>query len=151
MDYIYSLPIWKNVKRRVAKKYLKRYASDWMLDPRAKVFANLKPGDIVNTCSGFNNKIKQIIPYYFAVGKGQVLFSIDLVMEKGSVCDAQMCGVEPARSREDIEAEMLQFYKQILKEERFFSPKDKEITEKNLAILESGGHIADENGMRLKV
>ena len=106
---ILNCPLWYGkIRRRVAKKHLPKCFRDkfWVAS-----LANLKEGDMINDCSGYNVKIFKIEPIYKRVGKnGQVLVDIDItVNEWGGSCSLRSCGIIPALSREMIVQRMKKF------------------------------------------
>jgi hypothetical protein len=93
-----GFPLYRNMKRRVAKKHL-LFKDDWDV---LATMANTKPGDLIRDCSGFNVRIAKLFPMYRTVGNGQYLVDIDIENDKGGSCSFLHCGVEPAWSRADI-------------------------------------------------
>lgn len=99
----FGFPAWKHCRSKVAKKYINSYNRNmlerwWEMD-------NLRIGDLINTCSGLNGRVVKAKPIYDRIGKkAEVLFDIEFVCEGGECCSVYYCGVEPAKTKEEIEA-----------------------------------------------
>lgn len=107
-------PLWVGLKKRFAKKRRRGVFREWKF---LKLMESVKVGDFVLTCSLFNAKIVSIDPVYRDIGRGgrlidpeesegvechgNLLVDIDIETDGGG-CSFYNCGVEPARSREDI-------------------------------------------------
>lgn len=95
---LFDCPLYVNMKRRVAKKYLNRWMRQHFSSDSKRMWnwiaamENVKEGDLVHTCSGFNGKIIEITPQYRSVGNGAVLVDVDLWTTTGG-CSALCCGV----------------------------------------------------------
>lgn len=149
---LYGYPIWfGRVKRRVAKKRLKRWRNSWMLSRAVQQGCQLSIGDMVNDCTGRNGKILETDAYYRRVSFGWVLFDIDF-QTSNTGCSLRNCGVEPALTREQIEARMADYIREWVLSEPgriWFGDEWQTKTEGSreiLAVLESGGHVCDETG-----
>lgn len=93
---IIGRPLWfGKIKRRVAKKHLS-------VSLRNSSLANVKRGDLIFSCTGFNVRVAETRPYYKRVGKGFVLTDIEITTDSGGLCSLIHCGVEAPHSREDI-------------------------------------------------
>ena len=165
---IFGLPIWKGkIKKRVAKKRLRRYRHQWFFDKRTqKEFAHLGVGDFINDCSNLNRKIVNIFPTYrrIGIGRGSILLDVDFETHLGGNCSLCHCGVEPKVSREEIERRSLEFSKAWALDDsgepgtaKYWFGEDTASYEKAVdyakrlvAQIESGGHIVDEDGVLLK-
>jgi hypothetical protein len=112
---ILGFPLWRGkIKRRVAKKYLRRFRHEWMLkrDIQAAM-SKLDVGDLINDCTGLNGKILEMDAFYYRIGtgKGAILMDVD-IQTANSGCSLTHCGVEPALPREYIEARKVAFLKE---------------------------------------
>lgn len=156
---IFGYPLWGGkIKRRVAKKYLNRWRLGKLINKLGLKYFDLKEGDLVNDCTGFNGSIIEIEPYYHPVGRAMVMVDVDLTTSNTG-CSLIHCGVCHPLSREEIEKQTLSF----LENWTFGEPGKKwygdldapenreQITQarKKLDILKSGGHITDEQGVLL--
>jgi hypothetical protein len=160
---ILGQPLWYGkVKSRVAKKHLRRSYGAWMFSPEVqKEMSQLNVGDFINDCSGFNRRIKEIQPYYIKVSKGFVLSDIDITNDMGGSCSLRSCGVQGKLSREQIEKDTVRFLRNYTLGDDgkyWFGGEDSEEYKKaaiaaqlKISIIESGGHIADEDGQRLDI
>ena len=91
--------LWKNVSRFAA---LRRFP----MKSRRKLQAgcSLRPGDVANTCSGWNDVIETIEPSYNGMGKrGRVLIDFDIVFKDGSCCSWMHCCSLPRTKEESIQ------------------------------------------------
>ena len=156
---LFGFPIWEGrIKRRVAKKHLRRWGISRFLDPKfLKRYEGYGVGSYINDCTGFNGKILSITPEYrglSGLGGAVILMDLDFQTENTGCC-FRSCGVEPALSREVIEARMLDFTKNWALGEGgktwYGKDYDKEAERARniVSILESGGHVADEFGVLL--
>lgn len=162
---IFGCPLWEGkISRKMAKKYFSRWKYSMMDTYRwqSKVIVNGKPfnetgvGDLINSCSGFNETIAKIIPDYRNFGRGYVLIGIDVVNDRGGYCSIKHCGVEPPWSREMIEKYHVSFLKKyILNQEEPFpisKTRSEEIDKalRQIALIEAGEHICDEQGIKFQ-
>jgi len=157
---ICGYPFWINMKSRVAKKYLNKWSIGRFMKPELQnQFLNLKIGDIVNDCTGFNGRILKITPSYECVGKGRILSGIDFQTENTRCCLIS-CGVEVGVSQSLIEEKYIKYLeKDFFTEENisFYEGKDAgEYSKKHFAmeklrleVLKSGNHITNELGILL--
>lgn len=155
---ILGFPLWKGrIKNRVAKKHLKKLLNGWMLGKYAQQhMAHLKVGDFVNDCSGKNSRIVEMHPIYHRIGKGYGSVLLDVDLQTGNTgCSLTHCGVEPKLPREVIEKRMLQHIKEWTLGEGgqtwYGKDSDKYLqvvdhANKLVLILESGGHVTNEDG-----
>lgn len=98
---VLGCPLWfGRIKNRVAKKHLP--GKIWRDKKFLAMVSDLKEGDLIRDCSSFNVKITKINPLYRQVGKGWVIYDIDITNDKGGSCSFSHCGVEPAWTRKDI-------------------------------------------------
>ena len=74
---ILGFPIYKNLKKRIGEKHSKSYWKKYSKEIYTK-FNNYKQGDILQTCSGLNEKIIEIEPIYYPVGNGFILIDFDI-------------------------------------------------------------------------
>jgi len=116
----------------------------------------LKPGDLINDCSGANVVIREINMEtnsfgrgYYDTSHGWYAYDVEFVDHKGGSCSLMHCGLEDPKSREEVEAGLLEWYQS----EWMTDPTDtKESLTKNqkrIAHLKSGGHVCDERGVIL--
>lgn len=115
INTLFSFPVSKGLKRRIAKKYFNRY---WMYDQDKaakqqymvylKQFEHTKVGDVVNTCSGLNGKIMAVSPNYIAVASGKLLVDVDLRTTVGT-CSFAHCGITPPKTKAEMEANIREY------------------------------------------
>lgn len=148
---LFGFPLWRQLSSRVGKKHL--FRSIRAVVKRAPEFATYQIGSVVNDCSGWNRKVIDLIGSYRAIPhtkNGEVLCDIELKLQGLSdsdvgYCSLAYCGIEPAKSQTSIEQEKMQWYQGGGQE----WIDDKEALQKAVKALQSGLHIADENGFRL--
>ena len=174
---ILGFPIWKgHVKRRVAKKYLTKFHSKWMLHHQNDM-GSIGIGDFINDCTGFNRRIAKMIPEYAIVGNrrmrwcepkretgarsgnGFILIDVDIINDQGGCCSLASCGVKPKLSVEEIESKTLEFIREWTLGDggkTWFGKnsddykKAVESANKIIVQIESGGHITDSDGQMLE-
>lgn len=154
---LFGVPLWfGKVKSKVAKKHLGQGVR-WFWKNRPE-FRAMTIGGVINDCSGLNRTIAAIDPFYVPVGRrgGRVLFDIDFTSTEGAGCSLISCGVEPARSQEQIEKSFIEhmdgwFFGEGGK--TWYSGLDNpehqiEIQRQILKYetVKNGGHIVDEAG-----
>lgn len=154
---LFGFPIWTGkVKRRVAKKYLRRFRREHTLRSEyQRTFSGISVGSYVNDCSGMNGRIVSMTPCYHPVGRGAaVLVDVDF-MTTNTGCSLASCGVEPALSREVIEKSILEHHKEWTlgdggktwygtDTEKY--AKAVEHAQRVISTLENGGHVVSELG-----
>lgn len=90
------MKLYKHTKKRLAKKLL---GDSWK---KMLIASKLKPGDIVHTCKGYNEKIETIEPSFFYFAKGRVTFDFDIETEVGGCCSVRHCITFPVFSKSEI-------------------------------------------------
>lgn len=121
----------------------------------------LKPGDLINDCSGFNVVIHEVEPDYWRSPRrrGWAITNVYFTLDPHGSCSLLHCGVEPARPRDELEAEFLANYghptyvDQLRQWYGDHWPDFNEHTAKlsrQLETLRAGGHILDERGILLR-
>lgn len=163
---IFGFPLWEgNIKNRVATKKMNRYKYS-MLDTYKWRKKNqpdfvLKVGGLINDCSGFNIEIAEILPDYWQV-KGKAAFMLQdftIVSTTGGNCSFKHCGVEMPLSQEEVERRHVNWLKSYFdgghaerwhggQTDKFLAEKEK--ADKEIQLIESGGHITDSRGVRIK-
>lgn len=90
--------LWKGKKRYFSKRYRPARAKKLLIG------LSLKPGDIIHTCFGFNQVIKEILPEANTWTHQDVrnLFDFDITTEDGSSHSWMHC-CGPKTSKEEIE------------------------------------------------
>ena len=106
---LFGCPLYKNMKRRVANKYIKHfwrgrslnsdYWSEW-----SKRIGHLKVGDLFRDCSGANVRITYTEPRYRGIGNGQILVEIDIGTHLGGSCGLFSCGPDVAITQAEAES-----------------------------------------------
>jgi len=120
----------------------------------------LKPGDIINDCTGFNVKIREIELDIRQHGRGWYLMNVDFqVTPYHGFCSLMHCGVEPEVPREKVESDWLSWAEKYLdseqmhhwhgKNKKSFDEEFQKIR-RRIDVLKNGGHITNERGMILK-
>lgn len=151
---LFNCPLWIGLKRRVAKRHLNKTNLLKLWRERTDLH-HLVVGDLINDCTSFNGELLKIEAKYDSVRGGKILHTIHLTTTSGG-CDMFNCGVEKALSREEVEKRHLAQLNYLMEyglEKN--SPgrsgaKARKSVLSDLEILNAGGHIADEQGRRLK-
>jgi hypothetical protein len=96
---LFGAPLYHNMKRRTAKKYIRHFWRHAFTNEKDyhrwfKDMADRGAGQLINGCSGFNERIKEIQSTYYKIGKGDILYEIQIYSESGACCDARHCGVD---------------------------------------------------------
>ncbi|HYX19584.1 MAG TPA: hypothetical protein VFA98_01920 [Thermoanaerobaculia bacterium] len=162
---MFGFPLWRGkIKRRVAKKHLRRVRSAWMLSRRAQsAFAKLGVGDFINDCTGHNGRIASMVPLYVGFPGGAVLADVDF-QTSNTGCSLQSCGVESKLPRAEVERRMLEFARGWTLDEsgepgtaKHWYGEDVEAygraadrARRMIAEIDSGGHVVDEDGQLLE-
>jgi hypothetical protein len=122
--------LFRGVNRRIAKKRLGDAT-------KLNYGINLKPGDLISTCKGYNEIITEITPRWstWKMAKGEVIVDFDIQTETGG-CSLEHCCTVPLETREAIYRKWLD-----QKHELFRS-----YAERIRKVVEAGGHAFDENG-----
>lgn len=87
---------------RLFKKCLGNYYSTLMYG------ASLKPGDLISTCKGYNERVKEVRPRWTKYGnchrlrRGSYVFDFDIETEGGSSCSLFHCCTYPLETKEQI-------------------------------------------------
>jgi hypothetical protein len=120
----------------------------------------LKPGDIINDCTGFNARIIAIHPDIRYTNRGWYIMNFDLdVTPYGGSCSLSHCGIVPAVPRDKVESDWLEWAECYINEgylakwwgnDKKAFEKDRADIQRRIDILKSGGHITNEFGMILK-
>lgn len=102
------MKLWNNTTKRVAKKKINKMRSRWRKLNLAKT---LRSGDIVSTCKGYNERIKEISPEYsrFGLSKGEFVVDFDIITESGGSCSLVHCCTVPAKTKQEVIDYWLQF------------------------------------------
>ena len=137
---------WKGKKRMFKKAYSHRYIYK-ILD-----MMELKVGDLVNKCDGYNGVIKKInkeIGYYSSRKTYKqfypVFCDLDLIFEDGACCSYIHC-CSPKESKEEIEQkakDCIEYYKEN-------GPNEWELYDKESILMAKGLPICDEMGLKIQ-
>lgn len=127
---------------------------------RIKWALSLKPGDMINDCTGFNVKIIKINPDIRYTKSGWYICNVDFdVTPFGGGCSLNHCGIVPPIPREKIESDMLEHLESYISSgtlAEWYGKDTKAFNEalsdcqKKIDTIRSGGHITNEHGMILK-
>ncbi len=90
------MKLWHNSTKRVAKKII---GLNWYKLNQAR---NLKPGDLVSSCRGYNEIIAEIEPIYFRYKSKYLVDDFDLITDSGYSCSILNCCIFPLKTREQI-------------------------------------------------
>lgn len=72
---------------------------------------SVKPGDLINDCSGFNVIVRSVEPDIWETPRGWLIHDVDLFVEPyGGTCSLRHCGVVPAKTVREIEKWFNNFY-----------------------------------------
>jgi hypothetical protein len=99
------MKLYKHVSRFGFLKWVPR-----KLHPGLRWALGLKPGDMINDCSGFNVVIARADPEVYHTNKGWYIYDVIFTNEHGGCCSLRNCGVSPPLSVADIEKYKRQFY-----------------------------------------
>ena len=99
------MKLYKHVNRLRFLKWVPR-----KLHPGLRWALGLKPGDMINDCSGFNVVIARADPEVYHTNKGWYIYDVIFTNEHGGCCSLRNCGVSPPLSVADIEKYKRQFY-----------------------------------------
>lgn len=135
--------------------------------PRIRWALKLKPGELVNDCTGFNRFVIEANPELnFFKHDGWYIYDVDFEVsddkdaKEGGSCSLIHCGVQSALSREACEKHHLDFLNYWMVDSKagaaywggFDNPEFKDQIDccrKKWELLKNGGHISDEQGVRL--
>jgi hypothetical protein len=120
---------------------------------------SLKPGDLINICSGFNVVVKDIEPFALFNGRGYAICDVDITYEPfGGGCSLIHCGVWKPLLRDEIEKRYMDYLKWWVSSPKgaakwygLDNPQYKEEIDKcklTLNMLENNEHICDERGIK---
>jgi hypothetical protein len=138
--------LYRGMSRRQAKKHLG--------DCRKLNFGvNLKPGDLVSSCKGYNERIKEITPVwtghlgrsYSPLPKGRIICDFDIITESGHSCSLIHCCTVPTETREQIN----QFWRECAERQPGHDElhyTDDSYPKRVVKLLDEGGQAFDEDG-----
>lgn len=91
--------LYHNLPWRIAKK--------WLADSRLYKLigaVDLKPGDLISTCKGYNEVIEEIRPEIYQINKGWVVsdFSVQTAGPNGGNCSVLHCCTFPLETKEEV-------------------------------------------------
>lgn len=139
---------------RVSRFKVRRHISR-QFERRIKWALTLKPGDLINDCTMYNVKIKEIEIMRRQTGRGWYISDVYFTADNGGVCSLRYCGVESPLSREEIESNFIKSFN--LNGLRRWYGGDEEAYNKRVNkllsfvdIIKNGGHITDEFGALLE-
>ena len=104
---LFGLPLYVNMKHRVANKYVRRFwghslkNSCW--DSLDQHLGHLKVGDLFFGCGGYNQRIVSIEPNYFGVGNGRFLVDANITNTIGGCCSLKHCRPEAPKTQTQVE------------------------------------------------
>lgn len=90
--------IYRNTTKRIGKKKIGRR---WK---KLNLARNLRLGDLVSTCKGYNERVSEIDPIWSNRGlsRGRYIIDFDITTESGSSCSVVQCCTFPTETREEI-------------------------------------------------
>lgn len=91
------MKLYRKIPKRIAKK---KIGCDWK---KFQAYSQMKPGDLVNSCSSFNDKVVEIKPRWSKYGlrKGKYICDFNMILEHGS-CSAAHCCTFPLPTQDQI-------------------------------------------------
>lgn len=103
---LFGVPLYQGMKRRVAKKYIRHYWRFVFISEKGyrrwmKDMADKGVGSLVQGCSSFNERIKEVQAEYCRVGKGKFLADVQVYSENNG-CNAKYCGVDNPYTYEEV-------------------------------------------------
>lgn len=142
------MKLYKHVSRFHFRKHVCGYR-----EKRIRWALSLKPGDLVNDCTGFNRVVASTRPEIVNYHNGWFICDVDITLAPyGAVCPMFSCGVVPPRHRNILEEEWLSDVEYWVFGEgadSISNDEQKNQLRKRVDILKSGGHILDERGVLL--
>lgn len=90
------MKLYKGIPIRLAKKCIKH---SWN---KLSYGLSLKPGDLISTCKGYNERIAKITPDKYTYRKGWVIVDFDIITTVGSSHSLISCCSFPLETREQI-------------------------------------------------
>lgn len=92
------MKLYRNTTKRIAKKKIGRR---WA---KFNFASQLKPGDLISTCKGYNEKILEITPCWtnYGLAKGEYICDFDIITESGSSCSLMHCCTTPTETLEEV-------------------------------------------------
>ncbi len=92
------MKLYKDTTKRIAKKKL-----GWRWK-KILFGLTLKPGDIISTCKGYNERITEMYPEWSSWGlsKGKYIVDFSITTESGSGCSLVHCLTTPTETKEQI-------------------------------------------------
>ena len=89
-----------HIKRRLAKKLIARIGKyAWK---KLVLADNLKEGNIIHTCKGYNEVIEKIEPRAWFTKKGCLIHDLDIILVGGGSCSLQHCCTLPIYSKQEV-------------------------------------------------
>lgn len=103
--------LYQHLPKRIAKKYVSTIPNAHKLALAAAV----KPGDLVSTCAGYNEVVREVYyywrrcPYPLKRGfrRGAIVVSVDFMTTGGGCCSGTHCCTFPTETK----AEILEYWK----------------------------------------
>jgi hypothetical protein len=147
--------LYHKVSRFLVRRQISRHD-----EKRLKWAMTLKPGDIVNHCTGFNVKIIDAVAVIKSTSRGWYVTGFEFkVSPFGGFCSLMHCGVGPAIPRDKVESDWLKhtefrinsgaMRKWFGKDQESFD-KEMSLLQKRIDALKSSNHITNELGMIIK-
>ena len=146
--------LYSHVSRFMVRKHINRKK-----ERKLKWALTLNPGDLINDCSGFNVRVRDIYPCYIQTSKGWYIYDVQIELEpNGNYCSLINCGVIPSLSRNQVEFNWLEWAQNYINsgslkrwyaEDIFMFNKQLNIMINNIDRIKNGKHITDESGCLL--
>ena len=94
------MKLYCKTPRRIAKK---KIGNRWK---KLLYGATLKVGDLISSCKGFNERIKEIQPEWtdYKMTKGRYICDFTIITESGHCCSLLSCCTYPLETKDQIEA-----------------------------------------------
>src|SRR4051812_35912376 len=90
------MKLYSGISKRLAKKQIGRR---WY---KLQYGLSLKPGDLVSSCKGYNERILEVVPCWHGRYHGRYVVDFDIETEVGSCCSLCSCCTFPLETREQI-------------------------------------------------
>ncbi len=131
--------LYTKIRKRLAKK---RLGASWY---PLQYGLTLKPGDLVSSCKGYNERIKEIEPIW----SGNVVIDFDIIVESGSSCSLFHCCTFPLKSKEEIVAYILSWDSPEAKKWAEEGGWEFGVMKRQIEALKAGKEVFDDNGQPL--
>jgi hypothetical protein len=141
------MKLYKGIKKRLYKKIVK----GGIRFNKKEIFV-IKEGDLLHDCDAFNHRVKSIEFFKSYTRRGWFLCDYEAIKDDGNAFCGCNAFPEKPHSRKEIEAYILEWDSEEMKEQREIAQKSEnwEKMEMWLSVLRKGGHICNKEGVLLE-